>query len=139
MHTQKIKNPDPYPQLDTSIDKTPYINISEDGLVAAMQSDDGSGDEVVPHESNNEQTHDEVRAKESSQLNNLSNRMEREDADSKSSKDDSTTLAKRFMKQLSRHGRKSMWLLVYIAIASSWPLAGSALLFMFRNKLKGYK
>ncbi|KAL8114738.1 hypothetical protein AgCh_021559 [Apium graveolens] len=41
-----------------------------------------------------------------------------------------------YLKQLSRHSRKSFWLLAYIALVTSFPLVGSALHFLFRRKLR---
>lgn len=41
-----------------------------------------------------------------------------------------------YLKQLSRHSRKSFWLLAYIALVTSLPLVGSALQFLFRRKLR---
>ena len=44
--------------------------------------------------------------------------------------------ARRRMDQLSPYGGKSIWLLVYIAIVTTWPLVGSALLVFLKRKFK---
>lgn len=43
---------------------------------------------------------------------------------------------RRCVDQLSRYSRKSMWLLAYIAIITTWPVAGSALLLFFKKKFR---
>nr|XP_027113220.1 phospholipase ABHD3 [Coffea arabica] len=43
---------------------------------------------------------------------------------------------KRCVDKLSRHSRKSMWLLAYIAIITTWPVVGSALLLFFKKKFR---
>lgn len=38
--------------------------------------------------------------------------------------------------QLSRQQKRSMWILAYIAIVTTWPLVGSVLVFNFKRKVK---
>lgn len=40
------------------------------------------------------------------------------------------------MMQLSRQQKRSMWILAYIAIVTTWPLVGSVLMFTFKRKVK---
>lgn len=49
---------------------------------------------------------------------------------------DVLTPLKRYVGQLSRQNRLSIWLLVYIAITTSWPLVGSALSLVFGKRLR---
>lgn len=151
IHGQKIESQNLHAPLDSStIDKSPYINFTEDGLVTAMVTD-GSEDEDIT-DAHDEQRHvqavaeneavvttgNEERTLLNSPLISLpSGHKEDDDADAITFKDASSTSVKRSLKQLSKQCRKSMWLLVYVAVVSSWPLVGSALLFVFRNKLKG--
>ncbi|KAL1533760.1 phospholipase ABHD3-like isoform X2 [Salvia divinorum] len=44
-------------------------------------------------------------------------------------------IVRRCLHQLSRQTNKSIWLLAYIAIMSSWPLVGAALRYLRRRKL----
>lgn len=40
------------------------------------------------------------------------------------------------LNQLSQRNKRSMWLLAYVAIITTWPLVGSALRFIFGKKRK---
>jgi abhydrolase domain-containing protein 1/3 len=51
---------------------------------------------------------------------------------------DVLTPIKRYVGQLSRQNRWSIWLLVYIAITTSWPLVGSALYLVFGKRLRDF-
>lgn len=42
----------------------------------------------------------------------------------------------KYLNQLTRHSRKSFWLLAYIALVTSLPLLGSGLQFLFRKKFR---
>ncbi|PKU86222.1 Embryogenesis-associated protein EMB8 [Dendrobium catenatum] len=147
MHGQKMESPDLYTPLDSSIDKSPYINLTKDGLVTAMRS--RTEDEDIAGE-NDEQGDIEAEAVSGaiditasgaidtpSLMSLRPGQTEDENAGVRTPKDASATSMKTCLKQLSRQSQKSLWLLAYIAIVSSWPLVGSALLFVFRSKLKG--
>ncbi|XP_020599761.1 embryogenesis-associated protein EMB8 isoform X3 [Phalaenopsis equestris] len=155
MHGQKIENHDLNSPLDSSIDKGPYINLMENGLITAVISDVSDNEDIS--DANDEQRQIEARADnkaivttddqehcapintalDTPLLSSSSGQKEDEDADAITFKDASTAAVKRCLKQLSRRSQRSIWLLAYIAVVSSWPLVGSALLLVFRNKLKG--
>lgn len=117
MQTQDLG---PHTSLQSSIDKSPYISLADDGMVVAAQKDEIDTDKP-PAEST--QHH----PGQSSQDNNSTESL----------KDDKiTTRLKRSINQLSRQSNKSMWLLAYIAIISTCPLVGSLILIIFRRKLK---
>ncbi|KAI0519636.1 hypothetical protein KFK09_007090 [Dendrobium nobile] len=155
MHGQKMESPDLYTPLDSSIDKSPYINLTKDGLVTAMRSrtedegiageDDEQGDieaeavsGAIVITASEEHCARTNTALDTPPLMSLHPGLpEAENAGAPTSKDASATSMKTCLKQLSRQSQKSLWLLAYIAIVSSWPLVGSALLFVFRSKLKG--
>lgn len=40
------------------------------------------------------------------------------------------------LEKLSQQSKISMWLMAYIAITTSWPLVGSALQLVYKNKFK---
>lgn len=152
----QIESQNQYSPLDSSIDKSPYINFTEDGLVTAVMTD-GSEPEDVTDE-RDVQRHiapgaqsEAIVTTENEEQNARTNTLldtplisvpsgqkeEDEDENAITFKDASAAIVKRCLKQLSKQSRKSMWLLVYVAIVSTWPLVGSALLFVFRKKLKG--
>lgn len=133
--------------LGTSIDKGPYVNVSEDGMVAAASyehvrdnnAEDLTGLEKI-HAVNINKTVQETE-------------LDEHLTDAKSGTEPGTTRVserrqketepispvRRCLNQLSRQNNRSMWLLCCIAIATSWPLVGSALRFLFRDKkLKRY-
>lgn len=150
MHGQKMKSPNLYSPLASSIDKSPYINFTEDGLVTAMRSDGSEGEDendeagaeneaIITTENEGHHCAPTNTALDTPLISLPSGQKEdEEDADAIIFKDGSAVSVKKCFKQLSKQSRKSMWLLVYIAVVSSWPLVGSALLFVFRNKLKGF-
>lgn len=43
---------------------------------------------------------------------------------------------RRRLKEVSRQSRLSIWLLAYIAIITTWPLLGSALVVVFKRKVR---
>lgn len=43
---------------------------------------------------------------------------------------------KRCMNQLARNSRRSLWLIAYIAIITTWPLVGSAMVLALKKKIR---
>ncbi|KAJ8493436.1 hypothetical protein OPV22_015157 [Ensete ventricosum] len=134
--------------LESSVDKGPFVNVMEDGMVAAMTSDGAHHehkensydpinhdmkpeDEVDYGDQSGERT--EVDADLQQSAVSLGQRVEEESYDP-----DVTASVTSSMNQLSRRHRTSMWLLTYIAIVTTWPLVGSVLHNIFRKKLKGF-
>lgn len=153
MHGQKeMENTSVHSRLESSIDKSPYVNIMEDGLVTAVQKDGLEKDQAIATvdtpiihnrepDSNDaifEQNEDNTGAN-ATLINETipsSGQNTHEDRISKIF-NDMTGQVKRSMNQLSRQSGRSLWLLIYIAIVTTWPLLGSFLGFIFRRKLKG--
>ncbi|KAG5152612.1 hypothetical protein JHK84_029084 [Glycine max] len=129
MHVQK-KITKPTIPLDSSIDQGPYVNVKEDGMVAALnnepktdnveeiqviQDTDNDGLEMIPEEKVVKQDELETNAK-----------IRGSPGIAQACVHDAAvhviTPFKRDLGQLSRQNRWSIWLLVYIAITTSWPL-----------------
>ncbi|KAL3515704.1 hypothetical protein ACH5RR_022606 [Cinchona calisaya] len=148
---------------ESSIDQAPYLNVVEDGMVTAigngqitdtghLKDVDIAGHDkaegaasVVAAVGNGPSTHGR-----SLKIDNFAKHDEAEDkiSDTENSGEtpnallpgrdanDISFLVKRCVNQLSRHSRKSMWLLAYIAIITTWPVVGSALLLFFKKKFR---
>ncbi|KAL8059817.1 hypothetical protein ABFX02_03G111300 [Erythranthe guttata] len=126
MHTQKkaeniVPNSSP---LQSSIDQGPYLNVA-DGMVAPM------GNEVS--EENKGQTNQAVSVnKENHDFSSGRKPDFAPDAENSGG----SSIVEKCMHQLSRQTNKSIWLLAYIAVISSWPIVGAALGFLFKRKFK---
>uniref|UniRef100_A0A2N9IKB6 Reverse transcriptase zinc-binding domain-containing protein n=1 Tax=Fagus sylvatica TaxID=28930 RepID=A0A2N9IKB6_FAGSY len=150
-HTLKleIQNSGPHSSLDSTIDQGPYVNVAEDGMVAAMCNEQNRDDSIEEiHELQN--VHYEKDNKMVSDA--------KQDAHMTKGKDDvfpvraETTIhatsvqddkphdvispVRKCLDLLSQRNRWSMWLLAYIAITTSWPLVGSAFNIVFKKKLR---
>ena len=130
--------PKPHTPLDSSIDQGPYLNITEDGMVAALNNEQTTDVEsrvtqvdhhitetLAPEETENEQK--ELVTEKSHGNPQATVMRDAMDLDAK-------TPIIRYLGQLSRQNRWSIGLLVYIAITTSWPLLGSVLRFVFGKK-----
>lgn len=121
--------------IESSVDQGPYINVAEDGMVAAvgtMASDKVVEDtpsepvtQIKKDEDTNSMTEETLPSIDCTQSSNRS-------------VDDLIVPIRRRMDQLSRHSRISIWLLVCIAITTTWPLVGSALVLFLRRKFKSF-
>ncbi|KAH6774956.1 alpha/beta-Hydrolases superfamily protein [Perilla frutescens var. hirtella] len=137
MHKQKkAESVGPYsPLMQSSIDQGPYLNVA-DGMVAAMGNEQTDGEETS--EENKDQTNQTASVTESHALSGRKSDFATTDA--QSSKDGAETkgsgVVQRFLNQISRQHNKSIWLLAYIALLSSWPVVGAALGYFYRRKLK---
>ncbi|KAG6510543.1 hypothetical protein ZIOFF_028568 [Zingiber officinale] len=151
MHQQKkTQNWGVHHSLESGIDKAPYVNIMEDGMVAPMTTE---GADLVTKEDlhvnglcHNPNPHDKcvLGVEKSDGTENID--MDHEPVEPIHKKEvegitktihDMTAPVKRSLNQLSRRYDMSRWLLAYIAIVTTWPLLGSALSFVFRKKLTG--
>ncbi|XP_045826983.1 embryogenesis-associated protein EMB8-like [Trifolium pratense] len=146
MHVQK-KISAPNKLLDSSIDQGPYVNVTEDGMVAASNNEPTTTDnveEINVRQDIHHDSHDKVI--EENKQDELLTKTESGDssciAKTASARNpvplDVITPIKRYVGQLSRENRWSTWLLVYIAITTSWPLVGSALYLVFGKKLRDF-
>lgn len=146
MHVQK-KISAPNKLLDSAIDQGPYVNVSEDGMVAALNNGP-TVDNVNQIDARQDKHHDgHDRVPEGSKRDELVTNTNKESGDSSSCIAQTTsahnpvpldvvTPFKRYLGQLSRQNRWSIWLLAYIAITTSWPLVGSALHLVFGKRLR---
>lgn len=137
--------------LELDIDKAPYVNIVEDGMVAPIitQGTDlvTKDDLHVDRLSYDRKPEDDavLSVKKSDPMENIDigpesvEPIHKEEAeDITKTIHDVTTTVKTSLNQLSRRYDISRWLLAYIAIVTTWPLLGSALSFVFRKKLRGF-
>lgn len=163
--------------LDSAIDQGPYVNVSEDGMVAALnnaptvdnvderdarQDTNHDGHDRVPEESKRDElvtnNVEEIHVRQDTQhdghamvpeegkKDELVTKTNTESGDSSCIAQttsahnpvplDVVTPFKRYLGQLSRQNRWSIWLLAYIAITTSWPLVGSALHLVFGKRLR---
>ncbi|URE42024.1 hypothetical protein MUK42_16115 [Musa troglodytarum] len=152
MHGQiKTPNQGLHCSLESAIDKGPYVNITEDGMVAAMTSEgpdrmtkEDLHDDVLCHV---DEPEDEIVLTDQSLLgtdNDTDNVSEPVDSVKEIEAEsitkaihDVTAPVKRSINQVLQHCDISMWLLAYIAIVTTWPLLGSALSVVFKRKLRG--
>lgn len=132
---QMSASPLPIPS-ESSIDRGPYVNVTDDGMVAPL-GDEETKDVVATTEEHAAQS-ESKRENFASEIDNCTDKQTKEETPrtSKQTATDAIDSVRRRVDQLSRQSRKSIWLLAYIAIMSSWPILGSALLFIFRKRLK---
>ncbi|XP_019453649.1 PREDICTED: embryogenesis-associated protein EMB8-like isoform X2 [Lupinus angustifolius] len=149
MHVQK-KISKPSTPVCSSIDQGPYVNVTEDGMVAALNKEPtmDNVEELHAIQDAHHETHDRVPEEKVNEQNELVTNAKSGDSSGDSSGAAQTSSThdamvldvikplKRYAGQLSRQSRWSFWLLVYIAITASWPLVGSALYFVFGKKLR---
>ncbi|TKY51539.1 Embryogenesis-associated protein EMB8 [Spatholobus suberectus] len=144
MHVQKKITKLSTP-LDSSIDQGPYVNVTEDGMVAAL-NDEPKTDNVNEIQVIQDTRHDsrkripEEKVGEQDELETNAKSVDSSGIAQTTSAHDAAvhviTPFKRYLGQLSRQNRWSIWLLVYIAITTSWPLVGSALYIVFGKKTR---
>lgn len=141
-----------YP-LESSIDKSPCLNITGDGLVSATKNDEpdnnasmSSPDALENHNLKSDENDALTRGQNEDKTELNSAQVNETTPSSQKSGDedgvsrifsDMAGQVKRSMNQLSRQNGRSLWLLTYIAIVTTWPLLGSFLRFFSRKKLKG--
>ncbi|KAL5715702.1 hypothetical protein ACHQM5_017489 [Ranunculus cassubicifolius] len=133
---------------ENRIDQGPYVSFTDDGMVAAM-GDEGTSDDkdtnlLDPVEPSS-QTEDELPEQKSEQHSEPLAKYECDttvipvtahDTDNVKYLRDAAGPVKRRIKELSRHSRTSIWLLAYIAMITTWPLLGPAMLALFRRKVR---
>lgn len=141
-HVQK-KSSSPDFSSDPAIDQGPYVNVA-DGMVAAMCSEENE-DDIVEELS-------EPQKVQAEEYTNIVSDVKQDEHLTGAKNDAETTMEatsiqdpeprdvispiRRCLNRLSRQNRWSIWLLAYIAIMTSWPLVGSALVIIFRKKLR---
>lgn len=125
--------------MESSIDQGPYLNVSEDGMVAAVGNDQTRNSTVGDKQTNSEMVLD---TKQDEQLTEAkSDAVPNTGCEPPANTPDTkllnlTASVTSCLNQLSRRNKRSMWLLAYVAILTTWPLVGSALQFIFGKKRK---
>jgi len=136
--------------LESSIDKSPYVNIMEDGMVAPVTKDGPGNNDGSPsdHEvgvqlSNGVGGRQQLEVsgeKHNEQVSGAGNESPAGSANRQGDDIYSNKLheiiapVQRSINQLTRHQGRSIWLLAYIAFVTSWPLLGSLAFITFRKK-----
>lgn len=112
--------------IQSSIDHAPYVHIVEDGIVTAVGDEVDIGVQRLENADQNK-TQDTffIEERQTSGLDHT------QPLDTKH-----VGPVKKSLNQISRQNRKSLWLLGYIAIITTWPLVGSALAIFFRKKFQ---
>lgn len=112
--------------IQSSIDHAPYLHIVEDGIVTAVGDEVDLGVQRLENADQNK-TQDTflIEEKQTSCLDHTQPLYTKNVGPVKIS-----------LNQISRQNRKSLWLLGYIAIITTWPLVGSALAIFFRKKFQ---
>ncbi|GMH00311.1 hypothetical protein Nepgr_002150 [Nepenthes gracilis] len=148
MHMQKkIQISELHLLSESSIDHGPYVNVGHDGMVAAASNEltrntrvndspelqgtpDNRNGEMAADKQQNEQWKEGRSAPVPVASESSEQAMRNCEMDSPAA----NSLIRRHFDQLSRQARRSMWLLIYIAIVTSSPFAISALYF-FKRKI----
>lgn len=120
--------------LPSSIDQGPYLNVA-DGMVAAMGNDPTDGAIIETSDETNRTgldtgNHEVTDSRKPDSASFVAQTSE-EGADSKGS-----SIVERCLYQISRQNKRSIWLLAYVAILSTWPIVGAALGFFYKKKIK---
>ncbi|XP_066310301.1 embryogenesis-associated protein EMB8-like isoform X1 [Miscanthus floridulus] len=152
MHRQKANDHVLHSSLESSIDKSPYVNLMEDGMVAAVTKD-GPGSDGSPsnHAVDEEQLSNEVGGRRQNVVSALNHNEKASGVGNESpagpTKQQGDDIygnklheiiapVKRSINQLTRYQGRSVWLLAYIAFVTSWPFLGSLAFITFRKKFR---
>ncbi|KDP42426.1 hypothetical protein JCGZ_00223 [Jatropha curcas] len=123
----------------SSIDQGPFLNVMEGGMVTAMGN---ITDSVVEETCNGDGDHvkkGEETISDRERSDNMTDKIPpiiNDKQQSDQNLNDLIVPMRRYMGQLSKRSGISIWLLVYIAIVTTWPLAGSALLLFIKKRFK---
>jgi uncharacterized protein len=138
--------------LESSIDKSPYVNIMENGMIAPV-TNDVTGNDGSP----SNQTVDEVELSDKAgviQQNGVSTEKHNEHTSGVENKSSAVSTnqqgeevytnklpeiiapVKRSINKMTQYQGRSVWLLAYIAFVTSWPLLGSLAFITFRKKIR---
>ncbi|CAK9147351.1 unnamed protein product, partial [Ilex paraguariensis] len=126
--------------LESSIDQAPYVNFRDDGMVTALGNEptiniEDSQNECIVQKENGEDTSSNTQGGDHLTREKPHMTSELEQALGQDVKE-TIVPVKKGVDQLCRQSRKSMWLLAYIAIVTTWPVVGSALLLFFKKKFR---
>ncbi|XP_037417387.1 embryogenesis-associated protein EMB8-like isoform X1 [Triticum dicoccoides] len=162
MHRQKIQEHGLQSSMESSIDKGPYVNLMEDGMVAAVTNEDTNihdsldkrtvsemegSDGMINVQQNGstsvlqDESHSAVKNTNSSEDNvapaqGLVGSQEQREELSTDKIRDAIAPVKKSINQLIRSQGRSVWWLAYIAVVTSWPLLGALGFFLYRKKFR---
>ncbi|GAY39639.1 hypothetical protein CUMW_045960 [Citrus unshiu] len=142
MHVRKkVQEPGLHLSTESSIDQGPYLNVSEDGMVAAVGNEQTRNSIVGDHQTNSEMVLDteqdeQLTGAKSDAVPNTDRTCEPPANTPDTELCNLTASVTSCLNQLSQRNKRSMWLLAYVAIITTWPLVGSALRFIFGKKRK---
>jgi uncharacterized protein len=138
--------------LECSIDKSPYVNIMEDGMIAPVTSDGTCNDGSPSNQTVDEvELNDKVGVIQQNEVSTEKHNEHTSGAENKSSVGSTNQQGediysnklreiiapvKRSINQLTRYQGRSVWLLAYIAFVTSWPLIGSLAFITFRKRIR---
>ncbi|XP_059648224.1 embryogenesis-associated protein EMB8-like isoform X1 [Cornus florida] len=125
--------------LESSIDQVPYVNVMNDGMVTALGNGQTMSLEDIPNEHMVQREQDDMFL--ATRTNNHTTGEEKHSRGDtaqppKQDIDSAVAPIRRCVDLLSQQSSKSIWLLVYIAIITTWPLVGSALLMFLKKKFR---
>uniref|UniRef100_A0ACD5XB78 Uncharacterized protein n=1 Tax=Avena sativa TaxID=4498 RepID=A0ACD5XB78_AVESA len=143
MHREKAEDHVLHSSLESSIDKSPYVNVLGDGLVAPA-TDDVVNELKLDNGVNGTQENEHAKEAE-----NRSGGIEvdavpaqspagsaKQQGEMANMIHDAIAPVKRSINRLIRYQGRSVWLLAYIAFVTSWPLLGSLAFIVFRKKFR---
>uniref|UniRef100_A0A453G116 Uncharacterized protein n=1 Tax=Aegilops tauschii subsp. strangulata TaxID=200361 RepID=A0A453G116_AEGTS len=150
MHQQKAEEHVLHSSLESSIDKSPYVNILGDGMIAPVGNDGPPSsqisDDLKPNATVNSTQEDEEAKEVENRSGTDGDAMPAQSpAAAGSTKQqgeeryadkirDAMAPVKRSVNKLARYQGRSVWLLAYVALVTSWPLLGSLAFMLFRKK-----
>ncbi|KAF6990329.1 hypothetical protein CFC21_007530 [Triticum aestivum] len=169
MHRQKLNNICMQTQehglqspLESSIDKGPYVNLMEDGMVAAVTNEDTNTHESLDKHNQavsemegsdvnvqqngitsvlQDESHSAVKNTSGTEDNvpsaqgPVGSQEQREELSTDKIRD-AIAPVKKSINQLIRSQGRSVWWLAYIAVVTSWPLLGAIGFFLYRKKFR---
>ncbi|GLT85787.1 hypothetical protein SLE2022_039640 [Rubroshorea leprosula] len=125
------------PVMESLIDQEPFMTVKEDGMVTTAGNEprdtaqeDMDTEHIVQHGKDEDTVFDEGTRHGSEHKTSLENDLMQQP---EQSTEDLIVPIGRRIDQLARQNRQSIWLLAYIAIATTWPLLGPALLVLKRR------
>jgi hypothetical protein len=137
--------------LESSIDKGPYVNLLEDGMVAAVTNEDTNIHDSLVNPSKTDHSVGTVDVEQNrvtkmlqgNRHSAITNTSSLEDNTTHSQREELSTNkihdaiapVKKSMNQLIRSQGRSLWWLAYIAVVTSWPLLSVLYGKKFRNSL----
>ncbi|KAJ3677880.1 hypothetical protein LUZ60_001683 [Juncus effusus] len=133
--------------VESTIDQSPYVNITEDGLLTPVinntnnnkNNNDDNDDiitEITPDENNSNNENNNNNDNINNNEGNSSEGKEKKEEKLDKTSSEAINPIKKSLSLIKMHQDKSVWLLAYIAFVTSWPLIGSLAFFFFKKKNK---